>query len=1204
MGTRISQLPAASSVSTADIIPVVQGGVTKRVSVAAMVGSAIAVGPAGPQGEQGDIGPVGPQGPAGSPGSGGGGTSALDRVIDTTTTSGTGSFALARNAPVGSLDFTDYGYALNEYAQYSVANDDETEWEIGVGRFNSVNLAMDANDFSDTTIWTRTGLNTVTADSVTAPDGTLTADAIKENGANSTHKIASFSAGDHGHLDQAITAGATHVLSFYVKPGTRTKFEFELFDMANSGNWLWAEFDTTAVSVTNSAFFGTATLTSCTITAAANGFYRIVAVFSMTTAVALDAQFFIRDSAGNYTFTGTNGNTSCSLWGWQIEQGSSVTDFTGVVNRLERVRVWYSSNDNALVSFSAGTKTVSQAVTGEQVNGLVNVKLFGAVGDGVTDDREAIQEAIYYAEENKHNGVYMPKGNYLISSRIELNPRGNDWDLSTGQDNDFSLCLVGENGAPNGNRHGTTILADFSNDVAIGVGPGQGMMVRNLNIVQVDDTSTYRTIRNGDSIGIGVAGESSGPSRTLIDNCWIENFYYGFATAANGDGTLGDANTIRRCHFEDNAISIGFLGTQNYVNRVDDCTANGYFKAIESIVGKPVVVTGGNFSTSSLSATFTIGSVSTLTDAGTGTNGLSHEYTFTAVVSSPTSNLDNNLFNVACVVTTGHGVIPLTIDSFDTGTDTITLRIGQDWVFYQFGGNTYDVIASSDVQAEIQAITTLYVAEMVTIFDKAQVALNGCHIENPSAVTRFYDGRAGTTVNHSSFKNITFNYGVALGALSTTSPLFLNQQVHSFLYLAGIESVTIENWHQVESQNDYLLVEWGAESSATRLYVRECNLRFNLRVNGVQANDSQGSYVEIGGGFWERSRQLPHPQGSTAATIYGSMADNGVVYQGNRPLGTLSIAPNTLRNNLSTIGAIGTYNPRYGEVGYVVNSTTVTEPAAIVRFHHNGWSYGQDITAAWGYKGQSNILYMTSAAQNFLFAGLVVNLTINTSAVQARVHGLYPRLGYIQARRMITGETAGAHLGGVANTTYSGATLGQDTFQVSMAAAPLTAMIGADYTLADSSAAQKAFNASTNGALVVVPGVYELRANYVITDTAAPTPHTYAVQFGGTSSVSAIAYTAQSHVGATTALTAVNQIHSSATAAKVVTAASSGNAFIGIALNGIVRVGTGGGTTGTFIPQVKLDTTAGAAPVMLANSYVRMTPLSYATTALFTGRWI
>ena len=47
---------------------------------------------------------------------------------------------------------------------------------------------------------------------------------------------------------------------------------------------------------------------------------------------------------------------------------------------------------------------------------IVNVKSFGAKGDGVTDDAKAINSALLYAKQNKIMNVYIPKGQYLINS--------------------------------------------------------------------------------------------------------------------------------------------------------------------------------------------------------------------------------------------------------------------------------------------------------------------------------------------------------------------------------------------------------------------------------------------------------------------------------------------------------------------------------------------------------------------------------------------------------------------------------------------------------------------------------------------------------------------------------------------------------------------------------------------------------------------
>ena len=70
---------------------------------------------------------------------------------------------------------------------------------------------------------------------------------------------------------------------------------------------------------------------------------------------------------------------------------------------------------NVLVGMSDG---ILQDMTNSTPEGWVNVKDFGAKGDGVTDDTEAIQATIDYAQLNNKT-VYIPPGNYLIGGTLQ-----------------------------------------------------------------------------------------------------------------------------------------------------------------------------------------------------------------------------------------------------------------------------------------------------------------------------------------------------------------------------------------------------------------------------------------------------------------------------------------------------------------------------------------------------------------------------------------------------------------------------------------------------------------------------------------------------------------------------------------------------------------------------------------------------------------
>lgn len=86
----------------------------------------------------------------------------------------------------------------------------------------------------------------------------------------------------------------------------------------------------------------------------------------------------------------------------------------------------------------------------------VNVKQFGAKGDGVTDDTTIIQKVIDYTDQStKHSIVYLPTGNYRITAPVYLRQ-------------DMIMCGDGNvqwqwGKISRGLTVGTTLIADFEN---------------------------------------------------------------------------------------------------------------------------------------------------------------------------------------------------------------------------------------------------------------------------------------------------------------------------------------------------------------------------------------------------------------------------------------------------------------------------------------------------------------------------------------------------------------------------------------------------------------------------------------------------------------------------------------------------------------------------------------------------------------------
>lgn len=1145
----------------------------------------------GPQGPTGATGATGPTGPAGAAGSGSGITGAVDRVKDFTSTSSTGDLTLDYNAPTGFQNFSD-AFGVGDYFQYDLTNDDETEWEVGSGTLTSRNtLVAYVNAFDDVGWDDTTGFSSVTGGQSDPWLGTEAFNLV-ENGNNSHHQLG-WSGG--GRPLPAITSGETWTLSIYVKPGLRTNFVVDP-TASNFIDEAKAEFSLVgAGSVTSTAGGGTGVFVGAAITLDSSGFYRCSVSFQLLDTLLSPYFFCLAASGGSTTYLGTSGGTAVTVAGIQLEKGS-LTDLARVPELLNRVRVWESSNSGSLVNFSATSKTVIQTAVGKQIN-AVNAKLFGAVGDNSTDDTAAIQAAIDYAANNGIQGVYLPAGTYKTTSPIYLDHPNNRLDPNNPSEYSFSLALVGDEAQGNDDSYGTTIKPATADYIVVFIGPGQGMYVSGISVV--GPSGTYRKQLDTAGIAFGTAGGSSGASRTLIERCLAENIYAGFQTGANGKGSLGDGNTWSRCFAKSCYYGWNIPKSQNYINALNDCFANNCTISVSSAIGKHVVVRGGNFSaTSAKSATFTLSAVSALTDIGAGSNSFSHEYTLQATVTSPDSDIAAGNYDIFCMNSVGHGMVPLTFVSWDAGTSKVTLKLNQWWVYQQFGktGGFYDVIASSDLEAELQAVTTLYAADQVTIFDGGQLHVDGAHIENPSVATRLINLSGTTTVIDSSFRNLIFNYSTNVPSAST--PVKYCQLSHPFIRCDNSSSTIWENWHQVNSGTDAVIVLFTNSQSGTRIFGREVNIRLQFYIEGNPASGGRLQWVErrLGAGRWQTAGPIGWI-GSTAPS--NSTNDDGAPYQGwfQDPNITPAKTPTQIRNRLTSPGTSS--GPFSGKTFYkVVDSNPVpANSITFVRSRHEGWSYGANLSVNWSIKGQSTILYVDDFTN--LFNGL--NVSVNTgSNVKGTIVGLYPTFGYVQIRKWTTNDAA--VMDGTKTTTYTGATLTGETFNAEILSAPITAQLTADYSLTDSASAQKVLNASTNGAVTLAVGTYHLNGQYLITNgstSAAITSHTWATQFGGTATMG-IGYTASGYTAAGNALTAVQSIYSTSSAATVFTGASTSTVEnVMVRLDGVIRINT----EGTVIPQIKLSSTTGGAGTVLANSYIRFTPVSLVSSGAYQGSW-
>lgn len=233
----------------------------------------------------------------------------------------------------------------------------------------------------------------------------------------------------------------------------------------------------------------------------------------------------------------------------------------------------------------------AKAVAAQRTAGLTP-EMFGAAGDGVTDDTAAVQAAI----ESGHPVISM-NGDYLISTRvnavvsspISINLAGRIISgRAPGFETEFVIRVSGGS-----NRHSVTVFGggtiDASNrDDIPGTGSGSGLLIRNSNDAVI---SNVRFVAGGLGDGKGDSGlVLEYCQRVTVSDCffsgWDDHDIYatGGATPIS-ENSEGESLVVTGCHFENNrAGSIRLARDYKRIVASSNVAKN---------VGKLVVVAGG-----------------------------------------------------------------------------------------------------------------------------------------------------------------------------------------------------------------------------------------------------------------------------------------------------------------------------------------------------------------------------------------------------------------------------------------------------------------------------------------------------------------------------------------------------------------------------------------------------------------------------------
>jgi hypothetical protein len=181
------------------------------------------------------------------------------------------------------------------------------------------NLVQYSEDFNNG-VWSKYQAS-VTANTTTAPNGTLTADTLQDNAANDSHIT---------YQTPNITAG-TYTISVYAKASTLSNINLVLFDGVSTS------YGSNRFDLSN----GTTTGANQSIENVGNGWYRCS--FTLTTTLSgVQYVYVFLNNGTSSVYTGT-GSGAVFIWGYQLNIGSTAKPYFPTTDRLNVPRLTYQN---------------------------------------------------------------------------------------------------------------------------------------------------------------------------------------------------------------------------------------------------------------------------------------------------------------------------------------------------------------------------------------------------------------------------------------------------------------------------------------------------------------------------------------------------------------------------------------------------------------------------------------------------------------------------------------------------------------------------------------------------------------------------------------------------------------------------------------------------------------------------------------------
>jgi len=239
----------------------------------------------------------------------------------------------------------------------------------------------------DNAAWMKSN-SSVTANATTAPNGSMTADKLVENTANSAHSV---------HLvTPSLISGTPYTFSLYAKASEAGRF----LAIAIGGT-AYASVQTVAFTLSGAGSFSIlgGTAATASIVSIGNGWYRCI-ITSTAQASGTGLLVYYLSTSGTsgagLTYTG-NGTSGIFIWGAQLEAGAFPTSYipttTATATRAVDVATmtgtnfssWYRQNEGTLfAAYRSGGRTASYRVLSMNIADDFRdvIEFVGATGGG------------------------------------------------------------------------------------------------------------------------------------------------------------------------------------------------------------------------------------------------------------------------------------------------------------------------------------------------------------------------------------------------------------------------------------------------------------------------------------------------------------------------------------------------------------------------------------------------------------------------------------------------------------------------------------------------------------------------------------------------------------------------------------------------------------------------------------------------------